>query len=131
MSTMILSRSLRRFVAGAVAVLFLACLGTMDAYARTVGASGFINGAPQGSCHDASPQPGDPSHKNTCQANCESQINSTTPSGATIVAAADLPALTVHFDPIKFVSRSISLAALPPPRVESPPLAILHCCLRN
>lgn len=128
---MILSRSLRRFVAGAVAVLFLACQGTMVTYARAADASGSTAGAAQGSCHDPVQQSGDTTYKNTCQVNCESQINSTSPSGATIFAAADLPALTVHFDPIKFVSRSISLAALPQPRVESPPLAILHCCLRN
>ena len=103
----------------------------MVAYASASDASGSIDAAAQASCHDPVQQSGDTTHKYACQANCESQINSTSPSGATIFAATDLPALTIHFDQIKFVSRSISLAALPRPRVESPPLAILHCCLRN
>jgi hypothetical protein len=126
-----LSRSLRRLVAGTVAVLFLACQGTMVAYGRVADASGSTAGVAQGSCHDPGQQSGGTTYNYTCQANCQSQITSTSPSGATVFAAGDLPAITVRFDPIDIVARSTSPADPPLLRVESPPLAILHCCLRN
>lgn len=127
---MVLSRSLRRMVAFAAASLFMACQGTMVAYARSIDAPGSSAGAVQGSCHNPSKQAGDTTYKNTCQADCRLQLNSSSPPGAGIPAAAVLPAIAPRID------RSTAVAQSAPPadpllRIESPPLAIVHCCLRN
>jgi hypothetical protein len=128
---MVLSRSLRRMVALAAATVFLACQGTMVAYARVADGAGSAAVVAQGSCHDSGQQTGDTTSRNTCQANCQSQVTSSSQSGANVFAAVDLPAITFRFDPIELVARSASPAKPPRLRVESPPLAILHCCLRN
>ena len=125
-----LSKTLRRLVAGTVAVLFLACQGTMIAYARSIDAPGPSAGAVQGSCHDPGQQTGDTTYKNTCQANCQSQLTSSSPSSANVFAAANLPAVTARIDRIVVVADSAPPAD-PLLWVEFPPLAVLHCCLRN
>ena len=122
------SRSVRRFVAGAAAVFFLACQGTAIVYAHSSGAP--ESGAAQGSCHDPAPQTGDTTYKNTCQANCQSQLTSSSPFVANISTAADLPAIAARIDRIVVVVDS-PRPADPLLWVEPPPLAILHCCLRN
>ena len=127
---MVLSRSLRRFVAGIVAVLFMACQGTMIAYARSIDAPGSSAGAVQGPCHDAGQQTGDTTYENTCQANCQSQLTSSTPFSANVFAAADLPAVTAPIDRTVVVADSVPPAD-PLLWVEPPRLAIIHCRLRN
>ena len=127
---MLLSKTSRRLVARIAAVLFLACQGTMIAYARSVDAAGSSAGAVQGSCHDPGQQTGDTTYKNTCQANCQSQVTSSSPSSANVFAAADLPAIAARIERIVVVADSAPPAD-PLLWVKSPPLAILHCCLRN
>ena len=125
-----LSRTLRRFVAGTVAVLFMACQGAMIAYARSVDATGSSAGAVQGPCHDPGPQTGDTTTKSTCQANCQSQVTSSSPSSANVFAAVDLPAVTARIDHTVVVSDSAPPAD-PLLWVEPPRLVILHCRFRN
>lgn len=119
------SRSVRRYVAGVAAVLFLGCQGMVVVYAH----SGLSAGAAQGSCH-ATDQDAD---KNTgvYQAQCQYQHTSSSVSGAHIFAAADMPAITARIDRVVAVADSVLPAESPLLRVEPPPLAILHCCLRN
>jgi hypothetical protein len=123
------SRLARRFVAGAAAVLFLACQGTAMVYARSAGAPG--SDAAQGSCHDPGQQAGKTATNNACQANCQSQLTSSGFSGAGVLSAADVAAITTRID------RTVSVADSAPPfrspllQIEPPPLTILHCCLRN
>ena len=126
-----LSKALRRTVAGIVAVLFLACQGMATVYGRSLDTTGSGAEAAQESCHDIGRQPGSSTSKNTCQANCDSQHASSTPSGAYVHAAADLPAITTHTNRIAAVAGSAPYAEPPLLRIESPPLLILHCCLRN
>ena len=120
---MLLSRSLRRLVAGAVAVLFLACQGMAVVRAATLALPQSSAGAAQASCHSTG--------NSDCQANCQSQHNSSSQSFTNIYAVTDLPAITVRIDRIVAVADSALSAEPPLLRVEPPPLAILHCCLRN
>lgn len=125
---MIHSRSLRRFVAGAVAVLFLACHGTASVYA---GARDLQQpGAAQESCHEAGEKSDLIPVKNDCQVNCATQINSMQP-GAAIFDSIDLPPVLVFSRNIVAASGTASPIEPRLLRVESPPLPILHCCLRN
>lgn len=127
---MILSRSLRRLVAGAIAALFLACQGMSIVYARSVDAPGSGVGAAAGSCHDTGQQAGNAAGNSACPSNCQSLNNSSSPSSANVLAVTDLPAITTRIEPVASVAKS-ALPDEPLLLVEPPPLTILHCCLRN
>jgi hypothetical protein len=123
---MILSKSLRRYVALSAAVLFMACQGTATVYASSIGIAG--SGAAQGSCHDPGGQQTDKTaNDKACQANCQSQSTS---SGASVFAATDLPAITTRIDRIVAVADSVLLPEPPLLRIESPSLLVLHSRLR-
>jgi hypothetical protein len=126
---MVSSKSLRRLIAGTVAVLYLACQGATVVYARAVDSQ--QSSAAQGSCHE----PAQPDSKTTgnsdCQANCQSQHNSSSPSFASIYAVTDLPAITVRVDNIVAAANSVLAAEPPLLRIQSPPLLALHSRLRN
>jgi hypothetical protein len=127
---MMLSRSLRRFVASLAAALFLACQGTVIVYAHSTGAPG--SGAAQGSCHDpGGQQTGNTANNNDCQANCQSQLTSSGSSGVGVLAAADLAAIPTRIDRTVTVADSAPAVQSPLLQIEPPPLTILYCCLRN
>ena len=126
-----LSKALRRNVAGIVAVLFLACQGMAIVYARSLDATGSGVEAAQESCHNIGRQPGSNTSKSTCQANCDAQHASSTPSGAYVHAAVDLPAITTRTNRIDVVADLAPHAEPSLLRAEPPPLRILNCCLRN
>jgi hypothetical protein len=122
-----LPRLLRQFIATAVAVLFLACQGMAITYsAPRDGHPADAQFTPE-SCHET----GKSAQISTCQANCESQIASSSASITSLLAAADLPFITIAIDRIAVVADSAPLAEFPLLRVEPPPLRILNCCLRN
>ncbi len=123
---MFLSKSLRRLVAGTAAVLFLACQGMAIARASTPAFPQSGAGTAQASCHGA----GNNTDDNVYQAQCQSQNASSTLSKA-VYSTTDLPAITVRFEHPLIAVHSVPLAVSPPARIESPPLSILHCCLRN
>jgi hypothetical protein len=125
------SRLARRIVAGSAAVFFLACQGMAVVYAHSNGAPGSSAGAAQGSCHNAGRDADQNSDKSAYQAQCQFQHTSSSASGANIFAAADLPAIPARIDRIVTVVDSVRLAESHLLRVKPPPLAILHCCLRN
>jgi hypothetical protein len=117
---------LRRLVAGTVAVLFLACQSAALAqacvtYAPQPGAAGT-----QLPCHSAG---GGDDTGAPGQNHCENATASA--SGFSIYGLADLPAITTHLDRVAAVAGSTVPAEPPLLRIESPPLSILHCCLRN
>lgn len=118
-------------MAAAAAVLFLACHGTAIVHAHSNIAAGSSAGSAQGSCHDAGRDADNNTDNSVYQAQCQYQHTSSSASGATLFTAADLPAITVRIDRIVAVADSVFLPEPPLLRVESPPLAILHCCLRN
>ena len=126
---MVLSKSLRRFVACTAAVLFLACQGMAIASAPSSAFAQSGADAAQGPCHGVGGEAG----KNAgdgCPAQCQFQNASSAPSKI-IYAATDLPAITVDFDRFVTVVNSALPVVLPLARIEPPPHYILHCCLRN
>lgn len=125
------SKSARRFVANAAALLFLACHGTAVVYAHSSGTPGSSAGAAQGSCHSASWDADMNTDNTVYQAQCQYQHASSSASSASIFAAADLPTITARIDRIVAVADSVLLPEPPLLWVEPPPLTILHCCLRN
>lgn len=125
---MILSSSLRRFVAGTVAVLFLACQGMPGVHAGARDSQQA--GTAQGSCHDSGQQFDKPPVQSDCQVNCASQITSTQ-SGATVFDSSDLSVVALRSHLFVAIAKQTSRIESPLLRVEPPPLAILHCCLRN
>ena len=112
-------------------MLFLACQGMAIVYARSLETARSGAEAAQESCHDVGRQSDSNTQKNTCQANCDSQLISSTPPGASVHAAADLPAITTRTNRIAIVADSAPPAEPPLLRAEPPPLRIVHCCLRN
>ena len=126
---MVSSKSLRRFVAGTVAVLYLACQGAAVVSAGVVDSQ--PSGAAQGPCHEPSQQDNKTTGNSDCQANCQSQHKSSAQPFTNIYDVTDLPVITVRIDRIVAVADSVLPAEPPLLRIESPPLLILHCCLRN
>lgn len=127
---MIRAKSLRRFVAGAAAVLFLACQSTSVVYASPSDIPQSERVTLQGSCHDPERQSDETFRMTDCQANCQSQVTASLPSSATVVAATELPVVTIRAERNIAFADSTLLAKALPLRVKPPPLAILHCCLR-
>lgn len=123
---MFLSKSLRRLVAGTAAVLFLSCQGMAVARASTPAFPQSGAGTAQASCHGA----GNNTDDNVYQAQCQSQNTSSTLSKV-VYSTTDLLAITVAFDRAVTAVHSTPQVTLPLARIESPPLSILHCCLRN
>ena len=112
-------------------MFFLACQGMAVVYAHSNSAPGSGAGAVQGSCHGAGQDIDRNTDNSAYQAQCQFQHTSSSASGANIFAAADLPAITARIDRIVTVADSVRPAESHLLRVEPPPLAILHCCLRN
>lgn len=125
---MSLRRSLRRFVASATAVLFLACQGVAAAGVHAPAPPRAGTEAPMAPCHDVGGEAGQSA--GGCPAGCEFQNASSTPSKV-VYSMIDLPAIAVAFD------RFLPVVNPAPPvvswlaRIEPPPIRILHCCLRN
>lgn len=122
-----LTRSHRRLVANFAAVLLLACQSAALAHACCVP---HLQPAAteQAPCHDAA-QDAAGAGGETVEGRC--QKASASPSGLTILAADQLPAITLHHDRVAAVAAPAVRAGTPLLRVEPPPIAILHCCLRN
>ena len=124
--TMLLSRSLRRLVAGTAAVLFLACQSAALAQVCFTFALQPEAAGAQMPCHSTGDGNG---AGGSGQNHCDSATASA--SGFSIYGLAELPAITTHIDRIVVVAGSAVPTEPPLLRIESPPLSILHCCLRN
>jgi hypothetical protein len=110
-------------------MLFLACQCVTGASAASAEAGQAGASAAQEPCHGAGGETG----KNTdatCQAQCQYQNVSPAPSNA-VHAITDLPAVAIAFDHTADVAPAAPSLMLPLARAESPPLSILHCCLRQ
>ena len=123
------SKAFRRFVACTAAVLFLACHSAGIVYAAT--SSVAQPGAAQESCHHPGQQTGVDAGQDIHHTSCQYQNASSALSGAGVFAATGLPAITIRMAPVAAIAGSNLPAASPLLRIEPPPLAILHCCLRN
>jgi len=124
---MIRSGTLRRLVAGTAAVLFLACQSAALAQACFTTAPQPEAAGAQLPCHSSGDQDG--AGGGSGQNHCDSATASV--SGFSIYGLAELPAITTHIDRIVVVAGSAVPTEPPLLRIESPPLSLLHCCLRN
>lgn len=129
--SMSLSRSLRRFVAVIAAALFLACQGMAVSRAASLAFPESSAGAAQASCRDARWDADKNTGGDVRQSQCQSQNASSVLSKANVFTTTDLPAITIRFD--SFVTAVDAAPPVVPPlaRIESPPLAIVLCRLRN
>jgi len=123
---MIRSGTLRRLVAGTAAVLFLACQSAALAQACFTTAPQPEAAGAQLPCHSSGDQDG---AGGSGQNHCENATASA--SGFNIYGLAELPAITTHIDRIVVVAGSAVPTEPPLLRIESPPLSLLHCYLRN
>jgi hypothetical protein len=86
-----------------------------------------VDAAAMQPCHGSGDQSG--SSSDSTHGSCQ-YVSPTPDSGTSVIAAADLPAITIRFDvvaaqkPLKSVEPTLL-------RIEPPPHSLLHCCLRN
>lgn len=124
-----LSRKLRRFAAGVVAVAFVACQGSAYVHA------GFLispePGAAQDSCHEPAQQDSKTTNRDDCTSNCQSQHSPSPEVFKSVRDVTDLPAIEIRL--VAAHSRSGLSPPVEPPRLASEPCSypILHCRLRN
>jgi len=125
-----LSGTLRRCVACTVAVLLLACQSMAAAHA--IPASAAQSGAAQApeSCHESVDPSGGISASALCDAQCRSQGASTHPL-VKVFTTNDLPAITTAIRPATAATGVARPRDSLPLHIESPPLRVLNCCLRN
>ena len=112
-------------MAGTAAVLFLACQSAAIARACFTSAPQPEAAGAQLPCHSSGDQDG---AGGTGKNHCENATASA--SGFSIYGLAELPAITTRIDRIVVADSAVPTE---PPllRIESPPISILHCCLRN
>jgi hypothetical protein len=128
---MFLSRRSRRMLAGIAAVMLLACQSMAVAQASTAGASQSGGVAP-GSCHDSGQDSrSGGASDNPCGAPCQHAFSAPAKAGTFDSGTADLPVMTVRVDRLATTTDIAPPVESWPARAESPPLSILHCCLRN
>jgi hypothetical protein len=127
---MIFSRPTRRLLVGIAAAFLLLCQSAMAAQA--CGVAPAIAGEPASSehCHGADAQSGGAPDHALHQA-CPSHDASLSLAKLDVPQAADLPALALPPQLLRAAVRDALIITAVPARAESPPLAILHCCLRN
>lgn len=127
---MVLIRSAKRVVAGIAGVFLLLCQTAALAQAcapapAVAGESTLI--AP---CHDAALQSGDIAG-HAQQHACPAQHASAGVTKIDTAQAVDLTVMEVQPRWLPVPAQDNWTALAPPARAESPPLIILHCCLRN
>lgn len=127
---MMLSQSARRHLRAFTVVLLLLWQGAVTAQACAHAAAYADGCATSQPCHVPGAQDEATGHA-LHQAHWMAQHVSTGTAKPGVIAAADLPALPVRLDWPAATARAITIAALPAPRAESPPLIILHRRLRN
>ena len=117
-------------LAGIAAAFLLLCQTAMAAQSCCLTSANAGELAASEPCHESNFGSGEaPGH--TQQQGCPSEYASASFAKLDIPQVADIPALLVQ--PVR--THTLLLvglnAAAPPARAESPPLTILHCCLRN
>ena len=113
---------------GITTVLTLLCQSTALAHACGPGAASIVAHPP---CHEtAANDTQGPAH-DAHSAPCLSQATSSSPALPDIPPLAGLPALVIRDAFLKVEESALPVSEPPPLRGKPPPLAILHCCLRN
>jgi len=127
---MVLSRPTKRLLAGIAAAFLLLCQTAMAAQACGLTSANAGEHAASEPCHESIFGSGE-APRHTQEQGCPSEYASASFAKLDIPQAADLPALLVQPDRVHTPLLANLNAAAPPARAESPPLTILHCCLRN
>jgi hypothetical protein len=123
---MFLSRPSRRLIAQIAAVLLVACHAAAIARASAADAPHASAGTATVPCHDSGQDgPG------TGSAQCDTALSSASKTSTLDYRAVDSPAITVHVDRFPGGADLSLPAERRLPRIEPPPLILLHCCLRN
>ena len=123
---MFLSRHSRRLVAQIAAVLLVACHAVAIARASAADVPHSNAGAATVPCHDSGQD-----DLGSGSAQCDTALSSASKTSALDYRAVDSPAITVYVDRFWAAADPSSRAARQLPRIEPPPLILLHCCLRN
>ena len=127
---MTFSRSTKGLLAAIASASLLLCQTALAAQACALAPEAAAETTASGHCHDGALQSGDeveriPDH------NCPAALISASLIKLDIPQIADFPA--IEFEPrwIRDPVRGGLSDLAPLARAESPPLSILHCCLRN
>jgi hypothetical protein len=124
-------KTTRRILAGISAVVVVLCQSAALAHACAGSAAQPAPAAAHAPCHDAGennlPGPAHDAHP----AQCLSQATASSPALPDVPLLAGLPALVIRAAVVRITEAGLTVSALPPVQGEPPPLAILHCCLRN
>lgn len=127
-----LSRSARRFRAGIAGGLLLFCQSAIAVHSCALGATGSENNAAHQPCHETAAGSGSSTDHEVCQAHCLSSQAMPASAKFAAYAATDLAAPTARLDqPLSSAACAASIVASRTADVESPPLIIIHCRLRN
>lgn len=82
-------------------------------------------------CHEADSQSGNTAGHGVHEAYCPAQCASASIAKLDVVAPSGIPVLTARLDQPLLVACAGPLSVPLTARADSPPLPILHCCLRN
>jgi hypothetical protein len=126
-----LSKSNRRAIAHIAAVLVLLCQTTALAYACACGTNQPAATMANAPCHNAGESDAQGPAQDAGQPPCLSQISSPSYSALDASVAPVLPLIVLLVDGFGIDSASSHVAEPRLARNTSPPLTILHCCLRN
>lgn len=128
---MLLSKSKRGTVACLAAVLVLLCQSTALAHAYAGNAAQAAAAVAYAPCHDAGENEVEVPVRDDHPPRCLSQIASLSPTSLDAPVVPGLPLIVARAD--RFAIDRAAAPAVEPrlARNESPPLTILHCCLRN
>jgi hypothetical protein len=127
---MLLSRRATRFVAVVAGAFVLLCQTAAAAQACALPPAAASESALAETCHDAVPLSGNAAGHAQHQ-NCPAHNASAGFAKLDIPQAADLPGLEVQPVWLRAPVRDGLTSITPLARAESPPVTILHCCLRN
>ena len=127
-----LSRSARRLLAGIASALLLLSQTVVAVEACVAAVPASSTNAAQSTCHESGSPDGSKCVYDTCQSHCMSQHGAPVTASVAVPTTSGLPAMTARLDPLLPVEHVAQRAKpLLAARADSPPLTILHCCLRN
>ena len=127
---MTLSKTVRRVVVVITALLTLLCQSSALAHTCAGIAAEPAAAVALPPCHDSANDTQGPAH-DAHPSQCLSQATLSSPALPDIPPLAGLPALVIRDAFLKVEESALPVSEPPPLRGKPPPLAILHCCLRN
>ena len=118
-------------MAAAAGMLLLLCQAAVAAQACMSVAPATAKAAFTQPCHEAGSQSGNMAGHGVHEAYCTAQYASAGIAKPDVMAPSGIAVLTARLDQPLLVARAGPLLVPLTARADSPPLPILHCCLRN